>query len=91
MEKKLTDEQIKTNLEKMKTNIYGKTIRQILDTAMESLNKLETVQPDPVNETMSSVVLGRLMAIAHIRALKKGLTEDLAKKEGGAIIEGEYE
>lgn len=90
-EKKLTDEQIKTNLEKMKTNTFGRTIRQILDEAIESLNKLDTVQPDPNTETMSNVVLGRMMAITHMRALRKAITENLAKKDNSDTIASEYE
>ncbi len=90
-ERKLTEEQLKSNLEKLAKSTPGRAMRQILDQNIEMLDKVTNLQADPDEKNMAALVAGRHYAIHILKVLRKSITEDLAKKDNSDNIKSEYE
>lgn len=88
---KLSDKQMENYMEKMKTNMFGRAIKQKIDQSIENLNSVHTIQDTDSEENMASVVLARKMAMHFMLRLKQELTEDLADKKKCDTIQSEYE
>ncbi len=90
-ERKLTQEQVDSNLDKLQKNTMGRAMRQLIDDNIEMLDKVSNFPAEPKNESMAVTVMSRQMAIHLLRVFKKRITEDLAKPEDNANIKSEYE